>query len=129
MNHLPRIDEAAIRPLIERFYEQVRADPLLGPVFEAAVLDWRDHHARLADFWSSLMLTTGRYKGNPIALYLRHADALTEERFDRWLELWRLTSDEMLPRPVAAEVQAKAGRVAESLRLAVQYRRSSQTTL
>ncbi len=123
MDRLPLIEESALRPLVERFYERVRADPLLGPVFAAAVHDWDDHHARLADFWSSVMLTTGRYKGNPVALHLIHAASMTPDRFARWLELWRETSAELLPPEAAAAVQAKAARIAESLQLAVQYRR------
>ncbi|AHE53129.1 hypothetical protein NX02_07010 [Sphingomonas sanxanigenens DSM 19645 = NX02] len=117
------IDEAALRPLIEHFYQRVRGDALLGPVFAAAVHDWDDHHARLADFWSSVMLTTGRYKGNPVALHLIHADSMTPERFARWLTLWRQTTDERLDPAAAAAMQAKAARIAESLQLAVQYRR------
>ncbi|MGF7151263.1 hemoglobin [Sphingomonas zeicaulis] len=123
MTRPPLIDEAALRPLIEHFYERVRADPLLGPVFGAAVHDWDDHHARLADFWSSVMLTTGRYKGNPVALHLIHADSMTPDRFARWLTLWRETTDERLDPAAAAAMQAKAARIAESLQLAVQYRR------
>ena len=123
MTRPPLIDEAALRPLIEHFYERVRADPLLGPVFGAAVHDWDDHHARLADFWSSVMLTTGRYKGNPVALHLIHADSMTPDRFARWLALWRQTTDERLDPAAAAAMQAKAARIAESLQLAVQYRR------
>jgi hemoglobin len=118
------IQEADIRPLVESFYEKVRADPLLAPVFVAHVHDWEDHHARLADFWSSIMLTSGRYKGSPLALHLMHADELTKERFDRWLELWRETSAELLAPPIAAAVQAKAARIAESFQLAIRYRPS-----
>ncbi|WP_232493130.1 group III truncated hemoglobin [Novosphingobium kaempferiae] len=123
MDHPSTIAEAAIRPLVEAFYERVRADPLLAPVFGAHVHDWEDHHARLADFWSSILRTSGRYKGSPLALHLLHADAMTPERFERWLALWRASSDELLPPPVAAVVQAKAARIAESFQLAIQYRR------
>lgn len=122
MEHASIIREADIRPLVERFYERVRADPLLAPVFEAHVHDWDDHHARLVDFWSSILRTTGRYKGAPLPLHLLHADAMTKERFDRWLALWREISDGLLPAQVAAVVQAKAARIAESFQLAIRYR-------
>lgn len=125
MDAAPLIEDAWLRPLVERFYARVRADPLLGPVFAAAVPDWNDHHARLTDFWSSVMLTTGRYKGNPVALHMGHADAMTPDRFARWLELWCQTSSEMLPPAAALAVQAKAERIAESLTLAIRYRRST----
>lgn len=118
------IEEVWLRPLVEQFYSRVRNDSLLGPVFEEAVGDWADHHRRLIDSWSSVMLTTGRYKGNPVALHMRHAEIMTPERFTRWLDLWGETSREMLPAPAAAAVQAKAARIAESLLLAVRYRRT-----
>ncbi|WP_420145187.1 group III truncated hemoglobin [Sphingobium sp.] len=124
MNHPLMIEEAAIRPLVEAFYERVRADALLAPIFGAHVHDWDDHHGRLTDFWSSIMRTSGRYKGSPLALHLLHADAMTPDRFERWLALWRETSDALLPAPAAAAVQAKAARIAESFQLAIQYRRS-----
>ena len=117
------VDEAWLRPLVECFYDRVRSDALLGPVFRDAVHDWNDHHSRLVDFWSSLMLASGRYKGNPVALHLRHAGSMSAEHFERWLELWRQASDELLPRDAAAAVQIKAARVAESLQLAILYRR------
>jgi len=117
-------DEAWLRPLVDRFYDRVRKDALLGPVFSAAVHDWDDHLARLTDFWSSVMLTSGRYKGSPVALHMMHASSMTSERFERWLELWRLTSDELLPPAAAAAVQAKAARIAENLQSAIHYRRA-----
>lgn len=119
---LPIIDETSIPPLVERFYTRVRVDPLLAPVF-TAVEDWEDHYRRLSDFWSSVMLSTGRYKGNPVALHLLHAASMTPERFERWLALWRATADEMLPPEAARAVRVTAERIAESLQLAVTYRR------
>ncbi|WP_226573876.1 group III truncated hemoglobin [Acuticoccus sediminis] len=125
---MPPIESAALRPLVEAFYERVRADPLLGPIFAAAVHDWDDHHARLTDFWSTVMLGTGLYKGSPVALHIRHASAMTPERFERWLGLWRETSEEMLPPAAAAAVQAKAARIAQSLQLAADFHRQRATT-
>lgn len=117
------LEEEALPAVIKLFYERVRGDALLGPVFETTIHDWDDHHARLADFWSSVMLSTGRYKGNPVALHLRHANALTPEAFGRWLSLWAQTTEQLLPMPAAQGMQAKAARIAQSLQLAIQYRR------
>jgi hemoglobin len=116
------VDEAALPVLLERFYALVRADAELGPVFEAAIDDWPAHLARLADFWSSIMLTSGRYKGNPTAKHLRHADRITAPMFDRWLALWRQATAERLSTAAAAAMVAKAERIAESLKLALDLR-------
>jgi hypothetical protein len=63
------ISEAMIAQLVDRFYGRVRQDELLGPVF-AAVQDWDAHLAKLSDFWSSVVLTTGRYHGQPMRAHL-----------------------------------------------------------
>ena len=52
------LDETHLQRLIPIFYARVRADPLIGPVFNNAVDDWDDHLRRLVAFWSSVMLTS-----------------------------------------------------------------------
>jgi hemoglobin len=115
------ISEEALGRLVGRFYARVRQDPLLGPVFNGAIDDWPEHLERLQAFWSSVMLTSGRYKGRPLPAHLKHADAMTPERFARWLALWKETSEELFALGPAAALQAKAARIAESLSLAVQF--------
>jgi len=105
-----------ITELLSVFYARVRKDPELGPVFNGAVDDWDEHLARLEDFWSSLMLTTGRYKGNPLAMHALHVDAIKPAMFDRWLDIWTQTTNEMLPPSVANVMQIKAHRIAERLK-------------
>lgn len=117
------LTEDMLRPLVERFYDRVRKDPALAPVFEAAITDWSEHEAHLTDFWSSVMLGTGRYKGYPVALHLRHAAHLTPDLFRRWLSLWHKTTAEVLPGSIAAAMQAKATRIADSLQLAILHQR------
>ncbi|EJN05976.1 DUF1971 domain-containing protein [Phyllobacterium sp. YR531] len=119
MTQLPIMDEAALPNLLEVFYDRVRKDALLGPVFNAAIEDWPGHLSQLADFWSSVMLTTGRYKGNPAMKHAVHAKQISPEMFDRWLALWTLTTDEMLPQKSAHAIQDKARRIAETLKVAI----------
>ena len=57
------VDEAGLTALVDRFYAKVRSDVQLAPVFEGAVGDWPAHLEKLSAFWSSVMLTSGRYKG------------------------------------------------------------------
>ena len=113
------IDEAGLQRLVARFYASVRADERLGPVFERAVDDWPRHLDRLAAFWSSVMLTSGRYKGSPMAAHLRHAAALTPDLFDRWLALWQSATEAEMPPAAAAALHAAAARIARSLQLAL----------
>lgn len=117
---MTQISEASIRLLVERFYSKVRQDPALAPIFESAVGDWSEHLERLQAFWSSVMLTSGRYKGNPLAA---HAPLKFEESaFEAWLGLWRETTAELFDATDAAALNARAERIAESLRLALFFR-------
>ena len=114
--------EGDLQTLVDAFYAKVRRDAVLGPVFDRAVGDWPEHLEKLGAFWSSVMLTSGRYKGSPMAAHLRQAKAIQPAMFDRWLELWRETARETLAAPDAAAVIEKAERIAESLKLALYFR-------
>ena len=114
--------EAALPALLDRFYTRVRADAALGPVFNDAIGDWDHHLGTLTDFWSSVMLTTGRYKVNPMAVHLQHAHRIPSEMFARWLAIWTRTTDEMMAPPIAEAMQAKAARIAQSLDAALHFR-------
>ncbi|HWK36227.1 group III truncated hemoglobin [Sphingomonas sp.] len=122
MEQAAQIDDAALERLIPLFYQRVRADAELGPVFNDAVDDWPEHLERLVAFWSSVMLTSGRYKGNPMIAHLKHKARITPSLFDRWLALWAHTTAEVMPPAAAAALQTKAARIAESLQLALFFR-------
>ena len=77
---------------------------------------------KLADFWSSVLLRSGRYKGNPVAAHLRQAGVITPAMFDRWLSLWSEVTFELLPPGAARAMQSRAGMIAESLKLALFFR-------
>lgn len=119
---LERISEDGIRLLVDAFYAKVRANGDLGPIFERAILrDWAPHLATMRDFWSSLMLTSGRYKGNPLAVHL-HVGGLAPHLFDIWLELFGDTCGELFDDDIAEAFRTKAARIAEGFKLALFYR-------
>src|SRR6188472_3464551 len=99
-------DEAMIHALVHAFYARVRGDAELGPIFNRAVADWDSHLATMCDFWSSVMLTTGRYKGRPMQAHMR-LKMLKPEHFQRWLALFRQTAMETCPPAIAAGFIAK----------------------
>ncbi|WOK38108.1 group III truncated hemoglobin [Sphingomonas sp. C3-2] len=116
------LDEAGLERLIPLFYARVREDAELGPIFNAAITDWPEHLEKLIAFWSSVMLTSGRYKGNPMAAHLRHRAAIAPDHFDRWLALWNATTAEVMMPEAAQALQDKAARIGESLSLALFFR-------
>lgn len=73
------------------------------------------------------MLTSGRYKGQPIPAHMKHKSRITPELFKRWLGLWKQTTEELMEPDAAVALQAKAARIAESLQLAMFFRLGRQS--
>lgn len=114
MNPAAPFDEAAIATLVDHFYEKVRREPLIGPVFNAAVHDWDEHKQLLTSFWASVALRTGSYRGNPMAAHRPHP--IRVEHFDRWLALWKETCLEELDEVHALQMMDYAERIGRSLK-------------
>ena len=114
-----------IDELVDRFYTRVRQDPEIGPVFNEAVEDWPSHLSTLKDFWSTVLLTDRRYKGDPLAKHLPLQ--LEPAHFRRWLALFAETAREVMPPEHAAMVIAKSQRIAENFQLAIAYQREKDS--
>jgi hemoglobin len=108
------LDTADIVRLVDRFYDRVQADPILGPVFNPAVDDWEEHKRTLVSFWSSVALGTRSYRGNPMAAHRPHP--IDESHFAHWLGLWREVAEAELPPEHAAQMIEHATRIGRSLR-------------
>ncbi len=118
------VTEAMIAELVGTFYARVRSDPLLGPIFDGAVEDWDLHLGRMRDFWSSVTLMSGRYKGKPIPTHARLPE-IGAAHFSRWLTLFRETARDVCPSQAAALFIDRAARIAESLQLGIAFHRQN----
>lgn len=112
------IDELMVRELVNRFYAKVRQDEMLGPIFNSRIEDWDEHLAKLSAFWSSVVLMTGRYKGQPMPVHIA-IDEITDDHFARWLALFAETAQVVCPPEAAALFVDRSRRIAESLRLGI----------
>lgn len=111
------INEAMIARLVRTFYDRIREDALLGPIFAEKVEDWDAHIEKLCAFWSSVALMTGRYHGQPMRA---HASLPVERRhFDHWLALFERTAQEVCPPVAAAHFIERARRIADSLEMGI----------
>jgi len=115
------IDEAMIERLVRGFYDRVRADDLLGPVFNDRITDWEPHLRRMFAFWSSVALHSGVYHGDPMS---KHAVLPVDARhFDRWLTLFAETAESLCPPPAARLFIDRSQRIARSLEMGIAYAR------
>jgi len=123
MNRLDHVTEEGICQMVDAFYTKVRADTELSPIFARAISDWQPHLEKMSAFWSSIMLTTGRYKGNPMMKHLA-TPGITPEMFTRWLALFGETCSELFDDEVSNEFRIKAERIADSLKFVLFGQRS-----
>ena len=108
------IDDAFIDQLVERFYATIRADAVLGPIFNGHIEDWPAHLARLKQFWRSILHSTGEFTGNPMRKHIA-LPPLEASHFARWLELFYATLDETGGEAARREVGTRARMIADSL--------------
>ena len=108
-------DRAAISTLVHAFYGDIRRDPILQPVFDSTIGgNWDMHLERMVDFWSSVMLSSGEFKGN---VYGKHMalQGIEAEHFRRWLGLFEAHARRLFEPEVAEGFLVAARRIAASL--------------
>ena len=120
----PSLDEALIRKVVERFYDDARRDPVVGPVFNRVIAPeaWPHHLDTIADFWSSMLLGTGRYAGRPMPKHMAIPE-ISDAHFMRWLALFRRTVNELCPPDIATVFIERSERIGNSFRMNIAMRR------
>lgn len=114
MSFLP-LERSSIHTLVHQFYDEVRADPVLGPVFNDAIGDrWDAHLARMVEFWSTVMLGTHNFQGNVFGTHMA-LSGVEPEHFRIWLGMFFATTDRLFAPAVAHEFQLVGKRISASL--------------
>src|SRR5437773_11670537 len=83
-------DRRDVAYLVNVFYDRVRDDDLLGPIFDdIAHVDWATHLPRLYDFWESVLFARATFKGARLVVHraVARLAPLTASAFDRWIPL------------------------------------------
>lgn len=114
-----RIGEDDLIRLVHTFYDRVRADAVIGPIFNREITDWTPHLAKMVDFWSSIALASGRYHGRPVPAHVK-ISGLQRAHFDHWLGLFRDTAHAIFDAENAAAFIDRAERIAASIHFAIE---------
>ena len=102
------VSREEVKLLVDSFYEKVKKDELLAPVF--AHLDWPHHIPIMYNFWSSVLLGDMSYNGAP---FVKHMNLpIKAEHFNRWLILFVETVNSEFKGPVAEEAINRAKTIA-----------------
>lgn len=101
--------------LVDRFYEKVRDDQMLGFIFDqVAQVHWPAHLPKMYAFWQTVLFRDGGFRGDPIGKHAR-LEPLTNmgrEQFDRWLALFVETVDELFSGENAGHIKRCAADMA-----------------
>jgi hemoglobin len=112
---------AAVRQLVDAFYEEVRADALLAPLF--AGVNWPEHLPRMYAFWEGLLLGTPGFQGNPMQTHLRlhQQTPFLDVHFQRWVGLFRGVVEARFCGEGALAALAHAQRIACAIQFRVKW--------
>lgn len=104
-----------IESMVHRFYGRIRADPMLGPIFESRIDDWPYHLDRMVAFWRAVLRSEPTFaiseRGAPPVLH-RQIGGLDAAHFERWLTMFGDVVDEIYGREDAIDVMTAARRIA-----------------
>lgn len=110
-----------IQLLVNTFYNTVQRDALIGGIFAGAITDWPHHLSKMYNFWETVLLEAYTYQGSP---FPPHAQLpLQQEHFDRWLQLWHQTLDDLFEGPRAEEAKWRAQKMSVMFLSKINYSR------
>ncbi|HEX6124368.1 MAG TPA: group III truncated hemoglobin [Pyrinomonadaceae bacterium] len=109
---------ADIDELMRVFYARALVDDVIGYIFtDVAKLDLEHHLPIIGDFWESLLFSTPAYSKNgrnPLLVHreLHEKSELTAEHFQRWLEIFIATVDQIFSGERAEFLKQRAAAIA-----------------
>lgn len=113
-----------IKLLVNTFYGKVRDDQMLAPVFNERIADrWPEHLEKMYRFWQTVLLGEHTYFGAP---FPPHANLPVEHlHFQKWLQLFHTTVDELFAGEKAEEARWRGNRMAEMFEWKIEHHRKT----
>ncbi len=118
--HKIGINEELISSLVDTFYNEVHKNEVIGPIFDKAIGDdWDTHLKKMKNFWSSVVLYSGKYSGKPMPIH-RQLENINAEHFKVWLDLFHETLVKVAPsEEVVRHFMSRAEQIARSLQAGI----------
>ncbi|MBO0329195.1 group III truncated hemoglobin [[Muricauda] lutisoli] len=109
-----------IKILVDTFYDRVRKDELLSPIFNGVIKDnWPVHLEKMYRFWQTILLEEHTYSGSPFAPHVKLP--VKGEHFERWKQLFFETVDENFLGEKAKVAKLRAEKMAEMFQIKITY--------
>ena len=109
-----------IKTLVDTFYEKVRRDELLSPIFNERIQNrWPQHLEKMYSFLQTVLLNGQTYSGSP---FPPHAQLpINHSHFEKWIELFISTIDELFKGDKSTEAKWRANKMAEIFKNKIEY--------
>ena len=108
--------------LVNEFYRKVKADEVIGYIFNDIVkVNWEKHLPVMYDFWENTLFYTGSYEGNPMKMHqeLHKLAHLTKEHFKQWEQLFNQTVDEYFQGANATLIRQRANSISTVMQIKI----------
>ncbi|WP_339918717.1 group III truncated hemoglobin [uncultured Flavobacterium sp.] len=113
-----------IKLLVDTFYSKVQKDDFIGPIFNEKIGNrWPEHLEKMYRFWQTILLEIHTYSGSPFPPHKQLP--VTKEHFDRWMEIFTTTTDELFVGAIAEEAKLRAKNMAEMFNYKIDYFRNA----
>ena len=116
------ITQENIKTLMDTFYDAIRKDKDLGPIFHASIgtdaIAWENHKEKIARFWRQMILGENVFNGQPLKKHIE-LPPFPREFFDQWLKLFSVSLSQIYIPEVANEFLSKAQMIAQRFQIAM----------
>lgn len=103
-------NRADIEKLVNAFYEKIKVDAGISYFFtDVAKVKFEDHLPKMYNFFENILFSSGNYDGNPMVTHkeLHKKNAVGQNHFTHWNELFITTVDELFLGEKAEEVKKR----------------------
>ncbi len=108
--------------LVNSFYEKVKQDKTIGFFFDKVVaVNWEKHLPVMYGFWENIIFHSGGYIGNPMQVHagLHAKHSIQRSHFERWIELFNTTVDELFEGAKASLAKQRAHSIATVMQIKI----------
>lgn len=109
-----------IQLLVNTFYDRIRKDELLGPIFDGIIQNkWPEHLEKMYRFWQTVLLEEHTYFGSPFPPHAKMP--VNKTHFDQWVGLFSMTVDELFVGETANRAKWQGERMATMFQYKIAY--------
>lgn len=113
-----------LEKLMNAFYAKAMKDTVIGHYFtEVVQLNLQTHIPRIVDFWETVIFAVNKYQGDTFGVHehLHQLSAFRSAHFDRWVQLFKETTEELFAGDKTEIIKQRAESIATVMKIKLVY--------